>query len=407
VARRARADQVAQVGPRHCGLRVDTLRVTAHRADARARTAVITRQPEGNLMNAATLLHETGQSIWLDNITRALLDSGTLAGFIADASVTGLTSNPTIFDKAITGSSDYDDAMRAASGRAPEDVFFDLAIDDLRRAAQLFGPRYDESEGVDGWVSLEVSPRLAHDTASTVAEAKLLHARAETPNLYIKVPGTPEGIPAIEELIFSGVPVNVTLLFSPDHYVAAAGAYTRGLERRREAGLDLRVSSVASLFVSRWDVAVTGKLPAELSDRLGIAIGIQAYRAYRDVLASPRWTALEDSGARPQRLLFASTGTKDPALPDTFYITALAAEQTINTMPQNTLEAFVDHGEVKGVLSPDGGDADATIAGIAAAGIDIDALAARLQKEGAESFVKSWNDLLARVESKTATVSAG
>lgn len=358
-------------------------------------------------MNAAKLLHESGQSLWLDNITRALLDSGTLAGFIAEDSVTGLTSNPTIFDKAITGSTDYDDAMRAAAGQPAEDVFFDLAIDDLRRAAALFRPRYDETDGVDGWVSLEVSPRLAHDTKSTIAEAKRLHARADSPNLYIKVPGTPEGIPAIEELIFAGVPVNVTLLFSPEHYVAAAGAYQRGLERRHEAGLDLRVSSVASLFVSRWDVAVSGKLPAELSDRLGVAIGKQAYRAYRDLLASARWEALEDSGARPQRLLFASTGTKDPARPDTFYVTALAAEQTINTMPQNTLEAFVDHGEVKGLLRADGGDADDTITKIAAAGIDIDALAAQLQREGAESFVKSWNELLAQVESKTATVSAG
>jgi transaldolase len=358
-------------------------------------------------MNAAKLLHESGQSLWLDNITRDLLDSGTLARFITEDSVTGLTSNPTIFDKAITGSTDYDDAMRAAAGQPAEEVFFDLAIDDLRRAADLFRPRFDETDGVDGWVSLEVSPRLASDTQSTIAEAKRLHARADRPNLYIKVPGTPEGIPAIEELIFSGVPVNVTLLFSPDHYVAAAGAYQRGLERRHEAGLDLRVSSVASLFVSRWDVAVSGKLPAELSDRLGIAIGKQAYRAYRDVLASSRWAALEDAGARPQRLLFASTGTKDPALPDTYYITALAAEQSIDTMPQNTLEAFVDHGEVKELLRADGGDADDTITKIAAAGIDIDALAAQLQEEGAASFVKSWNELLAQVESKTATVSAG
>jgi len=358
-------------------------------------------------MNAAKQLHESGQSLWLDNITRALLDSGTLARFIAEDSVTGLTSNPTIFDKAITGSADYDDAMRAAAGQPAEDVFFDLAIADLRRAADLFRPRFDETDGVDGWVSLEVSPRLASDTESTIAEAKRLHARADRPNLYIKVPGTPEGIPAIEELIFSGVPINVTLLFSPDHYIAAAGAYQRGLERRHEAGLDLRVSSVASLFVSRWDVAVSGKLPAELSDRLGVAVGKQAYRAYRDLLASARWAALEDSGARPQRLLFASTGTKDPARPDTFYVTALAAEQTINTMPQNTLEAFVDHGEVKGLLRADGGDADDTITKIAGAGIDIDALAAQLQREGAESFVKSWNELLAQVESKTATVSAG
>jgi transaldolase len=358
-------------------------------------------------MNAATRLHDTGQSIWLDNITRALLDSGTLARFIAEDSVTGLTSNPTIFDKAITGSTDYDDAMRDAAGRPAEDVFFDLAIDDLRRAAALFRPRYDTTDGVDGWVSLEVSPRLAHDTASTVAEAKTLHARADAPNLYIKVPGTPEGIPAIEELIFAGIPVNVTLLFSPEHYLAAAGAYQRGLERRKEAGLHLRVSSVASLFISRWDVAVTGKLPSELSGQLGVAIGTQTYGAYRALLATPRWIALEDAGARPQRLLFASTGTKDPLLPDTFYISALAAEYTINTMPQNTLEAFADHGDVGALLPGDGGDADATIARIAAAGIDVDALAAQLQKEGAESFVASWTELLERVESKSAKVAAG
>ena len=358
-------------------------------------------------MNAAKLLHESGQSLWLDNITRTLLDSGTLARYIAEDSVTGLTSNPTIFDKAITGSADYDDAMRAAAGQPAEDVFFDLAIDDLRRAAALFRPRHTETDGVDGWVSLEVSPRLAHDTASTVAEAKRLHARADAPNLYIKVPGTPEGIPAIEELIFAGVPVNVTLLFSPDHYLAAAGAYQRGLERRREAGLDVRVSSVASLFISRWDVAVSGRLPADLADRLGVAVGAQTYRAYRELLATPRWAALEDSGARAQRLLFASTGTKDPKLPDTFYISALAAERTINTMPQNALEAFVDHGDVGGVLPADGGDADATVARIAAAGIDVDALADQLQKEGAESFVASWTELLERIGSKAATVTSG
>ncbi len=358
-------------------------------------------------MNAATRLHDTGQSIWLDNITRALLDSGTLARFIAENSVTGLTSNPTIFDKAITGSSDYDDAMRAAAGRPAEDVFFDLAIDDLRRAAALFRPLHEATDGIDGWVSLEVSPRLAHDTASTVAEAKRLHSRADTPNLYIKVPGTPEGIPAIEDLIFSGIPVNVTLLFSPEHYLAAAAAYQRGLERRKSAGLDLRVSSVASLFISRWDVAVADKLAAGLSGQLGVAIGAQTYGAYRGLLAAPRWTALEDAGARPQRLLFASTGTKDPLLPDTFYISALAAEHTINTMPQNTLEAFADHGAVGSLLSADGTDADATFARHAAAGIDIDALAAQLQKDGAESFVASWAELLERVELKSATISSG
>jgi transaldolase len=362
-------------------------------------------------MNALATLHDVGQSIWLDNITRALLTSGTLARFVDEDSVTGLTSNPTIFDKAISGSDDYDDAIRTSAdqdaGQDAEATFFDLAIDDLRRAAALFRPRHDATDGVDGWVSLEVSPRLAHDTASTIAEAKALHARAAVPNLFIKVPGTPEGIPAIEELIVAGVPVNVTLLFSPDHYARAADAYQRGLERRRDAGLDLRVESVASVFISRWDKAVMGTLPDDLADQLGAAVAKQTYRAYRELLESKRWLALEDAGAHPQRLLWASTGTKDPALPDTFYIAALAAERTVNTMPEATLEAFADHGEVGPTLPADGGDADDTIARITAAGVDVDALAARLQQEGAQSFVESWNDLLTCVESKSARIAAG
>jgi transaldolase len=358
-------------------------------------------------MNALAELHDAGQSIWLDNITRALLTSGTLAGFVADDSVTGLTSNPTIFDKAISGGDDYDDAIRASGAGDAEAVFFELAIDDLRRAAALFRPRHEVTDGVDGWVSLEVSPRLAHDTASTIAEAKALHDRAGAPNLFIKVPGTAEGIPAVEELIFAGVPVNVTLLFSPEHYVAAAAAYQRGLERRKAAGLDLRVESVASVFVSRWDKAVMGKLPTDLADRLGVAVAKQTYRAYRELLDSKRWIALEDAGAHPQRLLWASTGTKDPALADTFYITALAAERTVNTMPEATLRAFADHGEVGTTLPADGGDADDTIARISAAGVDAPALGAQLQQEGAQSFVASWNDLLACVDSKSARIATG
>jgi len=355
-------------------------------------------------MNAPATLHDLGQSLWLDNITRDLLTSGTLATFIADDSVTGLTSNPTIFDKAISGSGDYDAAIRAAKNDDSEAVFFELAIEDLQKAAALFRPTHEATNGVDGWVSLEVSPRLAYDTASTVAEAKSLHQRANAPNLFIKVPGTAEGLPAIEELIFAGVSVNVTLLFSPDHYRAAADAYQRGLERRLEAGLDLHVGSVASLFVSRWDKAVMGKLPADLSDRLGVSISKQAYAAYRQVLASDRWKKLAAAGADPQRLLWASTGTKDPALADTFYITELAAPDTVNTMPEGTLRAFADHGEVGDPLPTDGGDGDAMIDRIREAGIDVDALGAQLQTDGAASFVSSWTDLLACVASKSANV---
>ncbi len=357
-------------------------------------------------MNAATRLHDTGQSLWLDNITRSLLTGGTLAHYIADLAVTGLTSNPTIFDKAIEGSADYDDAIRASSaaGQGSEEIFFSLALDDLTRAASLFRPVYDATDRVDGWVSLEVSPRLAHDTASTVKEAKTLHGRAATPNLFIKVPGTPEGIPAIEDLIFAGVSVNVTLLFSREHYLAAAGAYVRGLERRMQAGLDLAVGSVASVFISRWDKAVQGKLPDDLSDRLGVAVAGRTYKAYRDLLESDRWQALAAAGAQPQRLLWASTGTKEPALPDTFYIHALAAERTINTLPEGTLVAFADHGEVGELMPPDGGDAEDVLARMAQAGVDVDAVAAQLQSEGADAFVESWDDLLRCIDGKTATL---
>jgi transaldolase len=355
-------------------------------------------------MNAATLLHDAGQSLWLDNITRALLTSGTLARYIADLAVTGLTSNPTIFDKAITGSADYDEQIRSllAAGTAGEDLFFELALLDLTKAASLLRAIWDATRGIDGWVSLEVSPKLAHDTKSTIDEAKALHEKAATPNLFIKVPGTPEGIPAIEELVAAGVSVNVTLLFSREQYQPAAEAYLRGLERRRESGLDLDVvASVASVFISRWDAAVTGKLPDDLRGRLGVAIAKRTYKAYRDLLASDRWQKLEAAGAKPQRLLWASTGTKDPNLPDTFYIHALASEQTINTMPEKTLLAFGEHGAVGDLLPADGGDAEHVLARIGSAGIDVEALAATLQAEGADAFVKSWDDLLARIASKS------
>jgi len=347
-------------------------------------------------------LREAGQSLWLDNITRALLTSGTLARYVRELGITGLTSNPTIFDHAITKSADYDDAIRARmqQGRSGEQLFFELAIEDLTRAADLFRPVYDATDGVDGWVSLEVSPLLAYDTVSTIAQAKELHARAGRPNLFIKIPGTKEGLPAIEEAIFAGVPVNVTLLFSRGHYVAAADAYLRGIERRIAAGLNPNVRSVASVFISRWDKAVAGKIPAELHAQLGIAIARRTYRAYRDTLDSDRAQRLANRGARPQRLLWASTGTKDPHESDVLYITALAAPHTINTMPEATLLAFANHGGVGPPLGADGGDAEAVLARFGRAGVDVSALAADLQAEGAKSFVASWNELMAGIAAK-------
>jgi transaldolase len=357
-------------------------------------------------MNAATRLHQAGQSLWLDNITRNLLTSGQLARYIADATVTGLTSNPSIFDKAIAGSEDYDEQARqlAVKGLDDEALFFELALDDLTKAAGLFKPAWNSTAGMDGWVSLEVSPLLVHDTKRTVAEAKALHQKAGVPNLFIKVPGTREGLPAIEELTFEGVPVNVTLLFSDVQYLAAVGAYLDGLERRKAAGLELDVPSVASLFVSRWDHATIEQLPDELKDMLGIAVAKQTYRSYREMLASKRWTRLASEGARMQRLLFASTGTKDPAKPDTYYITALAAPETINTIPPATLEAFVDHGQLGEFLPADGGDADEVIEEVGSAGIDVPALAAKLQSDGAASFVSAWEDLLGSIRSKVAVL---
>ena len=360
-------------------------------------------------MNAPQKLHDLGQSLWLDNITRDLLNSGTLHRYINEFSVSGLTSNPTIFDHAIKNSASYDTAIRQKlkAGKSGEELFFELALEDLTEAAALFQPIYDRTCGVDGWVSLEVSPLLAHDTKTTLAEAKDLHARAARPNLFIKIPGTKEGLPAIEEAIFGGVPVNVTLLFSREHYVAAAEAYLRGIERRIAAGLKPDVSSVASLFISRWDSAVMGKTPDTLNDQLGIAIGKRTYKAYCDLIASPRWKRVFNAGARPQRLLFASTGTKDPKASDVLYIKTLAAPLTVNTMPEGTLKEFADHGEVGAIVPEDGGDCEAVLIQFAKAGIDINALAAKLQDEGANSFVKSWNELLAVIASKSATLQQG
>ena len=335
-------------------------------------------------MKATETLHERGQSLWLDNITRSLLDDGTIKKFIDSYSVTGLTSNPSIFDKAI-GSGDYDDAIRAkaSKGLSDEDLFFELAVEDLQRAADLFRPIHERTDGVDGWVSLEVSPLLAYDTAKTTEAAKALHARADRENLFIKIPGTPQGLPAITEAIAAGVPVNVTLLFSAEHYRAAADAYLAGVERRVAAGLDPAVGSVASVFMSRWDVAVAKEVPAELADTLALAVGLDVYRAYRQVMSSDRFQALENDGARMQRLLWASTSTKDPAASDTLYVHGLAAPFTVNTMPNETLEAFYDHGEVGDPLPADGGDVDTLLGRFHDAGVDLGALAAKLQSDGA------------------------
>ncbi|MER3554938.1 MAG: transaldolase [Meiothermus sp.] len=355
-------------------------------------------------MKPTQQLHDLGQSLWLDNITRALLDSGTLKRYTDELSVTGLTSNPTIFESAIKGSGDYDASIRqkTEAGLRGDELFFEVALEDLRRAADLFRPVYDATEGVDGFVSLEVSPLFAYDTASTTLQAKTLHAKAGKPNLFIKIPGTPEGLPAIEESIFQGVPINVTLLFSKEQYLAAAEAYMRGLERRVAAGLKPDVASVASVFVSRWDRAVADKVPAELHNRLGIAVMGRTYKAYLNLLASERWAKLAAAGAKPQRLLWASTGTKDPKASDVLYIGALAAPNTVNTMPEATLLAFADHGKIEGVMNPGGGDAESVLKQFAEAGIDINALALQLQKEGAEAFVKSWNGLLEQINHKSA-----
>ena len=357
-------------------------------------------------MKTTRTLLDVGQSLWLDNITRNLLKTGELRRYIDDLSVTGLTSNPTIFDHSIKNSNDYDEAIKRklAGGKSGEQLFFELALEDLTAAADLFRPVYDRTCGVDGWVSLEVSPLLAHDTKSTIAEVKDLHARAQRPNLLIKIPGTKEGLPAIEEAIFAGVPVNITLLFSDDQYVAAADAFMRGIERRIEAGLKPDVGSVASLFVSRWDVAVAGKVPQALSNQLGITVAKRAYKAYLDLLASPRWMRAYNAGARPQRLLWASTGTKDPKASDVLYVKALAAPFTVNTMPESTLKAFAEHGVVGATMPADGGDCEEVLARFAGVKIDVQALSAQLQDEGAKSFVNSWHDLMGVIGSKSAVL---
>jgi transaldolase len=360
-------------------------------------------------MNAPTAaLHRLGQSLWLDNITRTMLDDGTLARYIAELSVTGLTSNPTIYNLAVKNGSAYDTAIaaKARQGLSGEKLFFDLAIEDLARAADLFRPVFDRSGGVDGWVSLEVSPHLAYDPAATLAAARELSARAGRPNLFIKIPGTSAGLPAIEEAIFAGVPVNVTLLFTREQYLAAADAYLRGVERRIDAGLAPKVCSVASLFISRWDAASAADLPSALKNRVGIAMGERCYHAYRDLISSDRFQRLANFGALPQRLLWASTGTKDPALCDHLYVRELAAPHTVNTMPEPTLLAFADHGTLGGVLSSGGGTGERTLYEVGRAGLDVATLGDQLQSQGAAAFVKSWDDLLMVIAAKQGTPAA-
>ena len=359
-------------------------------------------------MKATQALHEMGQSLWLDNITRSLLDDGTLARYIAELSITGLTSNPSIFDKAIGGGDAYDAGIRDGmrQGLSGEALFTELALDDLRRAAKLFGPTFEASGHMDGWVSMEVSPLLVADTDGSIAAARHIHDQAKCENLFVKIPGSPEGVPAIEECIFAGIPINITLLFSCAQYQAVAEAYMRGIERRLAVGLDPRVHSVASLFISRWDVAANTQLPDELHNQLGIAVARQTYRAYRELLASPRWKKLAADGAPVQRVLWASTGTKDPTASDTLYIEALAAPDTINTIPEKTLHAFSEHGTAGSALPRDGGDANAVLAKIATAGVDANALAEKLQRDGAAAFVKSWRELLQRLADKAGTLGA-
>jgi transaldolase len=357
-------------------------------------------------MNPTVALSRAGQSLWLDNITRDLLTSGTLKRYIDELSITGLTSNPTIFNQAIKGGVAYDAAIRERlqAGKSGEKLFFEIALEDITRAADLFRPVHERTAGVDGYVSLEVSPLLAYDTKTTLSEARDLHARAGRPNVFIKIPGTAEGLPAIEAATFAGIPINVTLLFSTAQYVAAAEAWLRGIERRIEANLNPNVSSVASIFVSRWDVAVAGKVPPALTNKLGIAVAQQAFRAYSQLLESSRWRCVFNAGARPQRLLFASTGTKDPKAPDILYIKGLVAPLTVNTMPEATLKAFADHGELGSELRADGGDAEKVLSEFRKADVDLDALAAKLQQDGAASFVASWNELLGVIAAKASSL---
>ena len=353
-------------------------------------------------------LHDLGQSLWIDNISRETLRDGSLAKLISGYSVTGLTSNPTIFEKAMGHGDAYDDAIArmARDGRSTEDLFFALAVEDLQQAADLFLPAHEASGGVDGWVSLEVSPLLVNDAQGTIQAAASLHAQAARKNLFIKIPGTPAGVQAIEESIYHGVPINVTLLFSREQYLAAAEAYMKGIERRLNDGKSPVVESVASLFVSRWDTGAKETVSDTYQNKLGIAIALRTYKAYRDLLASERWKKLAAAGAHPQRLLWASTGTKDPKAPETLYVEALAAPGTVDTMPEKTLMAFAEQGRVGDPMPVDGGYAEQTIAEIRREGVDVEALADKLQKDGGDSFAKSWSTLLGGLEEKVTALTA-
>jgi len=364
------------------------------------------QSPAGSIVNPVRQLHDLGQSIWLDNISRAILDDDTLLRYIEKLYVTGLTSNPLIFDKAIKHGTDYDLSIAEllARGKSGEELFFELALQDLRRAADLFEPVFRASDGADGFVSLEISPLLANDTEGSIAAAVDLHAQAGRDNLFIKIPGTAAGIPAIEGAIYRGVPVNVTLLFSREQTLAASEAWMRGIERRIADGLEPNIDSVVSLFVSRWDVAVAGKVSAALNNSLGIAIAQRTWKAWCDLRQSSRWRKLIAAGGRPQRLLWASTGTKDPHASDTLYVESLAAPDTINTMPENTLLAFADHGRLDRSILDNGGDCEAVIERFNAAGIDDRLLADQLQRDGAETFVQSWRDSLAQIDRKAGTI---
>lgn len=374
-------------------------------------------------MNPLLELQKYGQSIWYDNIERRLLTGGGLARMIAEDGVLGLTSNPTIFEKAISGSRDYDEAIAAlaAQGRSVEHIYEALAIEDIRQAADLLRPIYERTNGVDGYVSLEVSPHLAYNTENTVAEARRLFAAVNRPNLMIKVPGTPEGIPAIEELIGSGINVNVTLLFAISAYEAAAWAYIRGLERLAAAGGDVsRVASVASFFVSRIDTAADKRLqtriaatddPAQqvalrgLLGKAAIANSKLAYQRFRQIFADPRFQALAARGARVQRLLWASTSTKNPAYRDTLYVEELIGPDTVNTVPQVTLDAFRDHGVVRGATVTEGLDeAQATLAQLEALGISLAEITAEVLEQGVQAFATSYDQLMTVIAAKRAAL---
>jgi transaldolase len=360
-------------------------------------------------VNPARQLHEAGQSLWLDSINRAMLGSGDLARYVDQLAVTGLTSNPTILGHAMAASHDYEGSLRALLAQGvsgPQDLVYAAAFEDLGQAANLFRPAWQASGGEDGYVSVEVPPDLAYDAPATVALARHLHAMAGFPNLLVKVPGTPQGLTVLEELVDAGIGVNVTLLFSDTHYLRTAEAYMRALERRLARGEDLAVPSVASVFVSRWDKAADSLLPKPLHGRLGVAMAQKVYSSYQSLLASDRWRDLEAGGARPQRVLWASTSAKDPALPDTYYVEKLASPGTINTMPEKTLIAFADHGTVGEMLRDDYASGEETVAEVAAKGVDVDALGESLQRQGARAFSADWSALLDAIAAKASSIRA-